>query len=97
MVHGVTALGNGNYVVSNPGWNSRRGAVTWGNGATGVSGEVSSSNSLVGSTSFFDQVGFSTWISMVDLYNSGNKASNGNYVVRSPGWPHGNVTNAGAG
>lgn len=46
---GVVALANGNYVVKSPRWNERRGAVTWGNGATGISGVVSQSNSLVGS------------------------------------------------
>lgn len=33
------------------------GAVTWGNGQTGISGVVSSANSLVGSTGI-DLVGF---------------------------------------
>src|SRR5262249_11888748 len=33
--NGVTALGNGNYVVLSPYWNSTRGAVTWEDGTTG--------------------------------------------------------------
>src|SRR5262249_42544038 len=37
----VTALSNGNYVVESSGWNGSRGAVTWGDGGTGVRGVVS--------------------------------------------------------
>jgi hypothetical protein len=44
----VTTLTNGNYVVQNLEWGGGRGAVTFGNGRTGVSGTVSASNSLVG-------------------------------------------------
>ena len=74
--NGITALtGNGNYVVSSSNWNDNIGAATWGNGTTGISGAVSSSNSLVGSTSG-DNVG-----------NNGITAlSNGNFVVSSPSW-----------
>ena len=50
----MTALNNGNYVVSSLSWDNGAvinvGAVTWGNGATGVTGEVSMANSLIGST-----------------------------------------------
>ncbi|WP_341909504.1 filamentous hemagglutinin N-terminal domain-containing protein [Polaromonas sp. YR568] len=86
---GITALTNGNYVVSSNNWDSSTainvGAVTWGNGTTGVSGVVSASNSLVGSTAS-DFVG-----------NSGITAlSNGNYVVSSQSWDNGTTTNAGA-
>ncbi len=86
---GVTALTNGNYVVSSPFWDNGTandaGAVTWGSSTTGVSGTVSSSNSLVGSTAG-DRVG-----------NFGVTAlTNGNYVVRSPFWDNGTTTNAGA-
>ena len=71
----VTALRNGNFVVTSSQWNSKAGAVTWGSGTQGVSGVVSDSNSLVGSTAN-DQVG------------SGGitQLSNGNYVVSSPNW-----------
>src|SRR5439155_23906737 len=44
-----TPWSNGNYVVSSGVWNGSRGAVTWGNGSTGVSGTVSDVNSLAGS------------------------------------------------
>jgi hypothetical protein len=85
---GVTALSNGNYVVSSPHWDNGVtdvGAATWGNGTTGISGVVSSANSLVGSTTD-DQVG----------YGGVTALSNGNYVVRSPYWDNGGVTDAGA-
>ncbi|MBL4802219.1 MAG: filamentous hemagglutinin N-terminal domain-containing protein, partial [Emcibacter sp.] len=81
---GVIALTNGNYVVKSPEWNSSRGAATWGNGATGVTGAVSSSNSLVGSNSD-DDVGSSV-----------TALTNGNYVVNSDDWKNGSATKAGA-
>ncbi len=88
---GVTALTNGNYVVLSIGWDNgttatNAGAVTWGSGTVGVSGVVSSSNSLVGSTAN-DQVG----------NGSVTTLTNGNYVVRSANWNNGTTaTNAGA-
>jgi hypothetical protein len=72
----VTALPNGNYVVSTRFWNGQRGAVTWGNGTTGVSGTISASNSLVGDNPG-DQVGY---------FSAVEKLNNGNYVVSSPMW-----------
>ena len=79
---GVTPLSNGNYVILSPYWNGNRGAATWGNGSTGVSGTVSDANSLVGSnpgdlsySNPGDQVG-----------DSVTPLSNGNYVVKSPNW-----------
>ena len=50
---GVTALTNGNYVVSSSFWlnpDGSGGAVTWGNGVGGTVGPVSATNSLVGAT-----------------------------------------------
>ncbi|WP_454654912.1 beta strand repeat-containing protein [Bosea beijingensis] len=72
---GITTLSNGNYVIRSANWTGNTGAVTWGSGATGVSGAVSSSNSLVGSTAG-DNVGIQPVIAL----------SNGNYVVRTPTW-----------
>ena len=72
---GVIALRNGNYVVASPGWQSHTGAVTWGNGITGMRGAVSSNNSLVGVIST-DQVASSGVIPL----------TNGNYVIGSPHW-----------
>ena len=74
-VAGVTALSNGNYVVDSPDWSSITGAVTWGDGTTGISGVVSAANSVIGSA-----VGASTGISGVTAL------PNGNYFVISPGW-----------
>ncbi|MFW3327962.1 beta strand repeat-containing protein, partial [Aliarcobacter butzleri] len=72
---GITQLSNGNYLVRSYYWNNSKGAVTFGSGTSGVSGEVSSSNSLVGTTDG-DRVGI----------NGITKLSNGNYVVRSYYW-----------
>jgi hypothetical protein len=86
---GAYALTNGNYVVVSPEWDSSTvidvGAVTWGNGATGSSGVVGASNSLVGSSSD-DRVGFGTLVAL----------SNGNYAVSSRYWDNGAAVDAGA-
>ena len=86
---GVTALANGNYVVRANLWNggtaaTALGAVTWGNGTTGVSGVISAANSLVGSTA--------------GDFNGSNfyALSSGNYVFNLPSWDNGGATNAGA-
>ena len=75
---GVKVLTNGNYVIQSPLWNNgsaaMAGAATWGSMTTGVSGVVSSDNSLVGSTAG-DQVGMFV-----------TALTNGNYVVSSPFW-----------
>jgi len=88
-LYGVTALSNGNYVVSSPDWNNggivSAGAVTWGNGNTGITGVVSASNSLVGSSAS----------DLVGSYGV-TALSNGNYVVRNPDWDNGGIVNAGA-
>lgn len=86
---GVTTLANGSYAVSNPGWSgggvAGAGAVTFGSGETGISGEISAANSLVGSSPF-DQ-----------LDSEGIMAlPNGNYVVRSRYWDNGAIRDAGA-
>jgi hypothetical protein len=88
---GVVVLNNGNYVIGARFWDNPSplivnvGAVTWGNGRTGIAGPVSALNSLVG-TSESDQVG-----STVAL-------TNGNYVVVSNDWDSVSppVVNAGA-
>ncbi|NNE66061.1 MAG: hypothetical protein HKN33_05795, partial [Pyrinomonadaceae bacterium] len=85
----VTPLTNGNYVVRSTDWDNGQivdaGAVTFGNGTTGISGFVSSVNSLVGSTAF-DRVG---WTSVIAL-------TNGNYVVNSRDWDNGATVDSGA-
>src|SRR5688572_2745039 len=83
---GVTALTNGNYVVRSPNWGPTNvGAVTWANGTTGITGSVTSGNSLVGSSAN-DQVGSGAVVAL----------TNGNYTVRSPNWDNGAIVNAGA-
>ncbi|MEM1325600.1 MAG: T9SS type A sorting domain-containing protein [Bacteroidota bacterium] len=86
---GVTVLTNGNYVINSPFWNNGAatdaGAVTWADGTTGVSGIVSSSNSLVGDKAG-DVIGLQGVVPL----------ANGNYVVRSANWNNGTATNAGA-
>ncbi|MCY2945283.1 MAG: YDG domain-containing protein [Planctomycetota bacterium] len=76
---GVTALTNGNFVISSPNWDSATannvGAATWGSASTGVAGSVSSTNSLVGTT-VTDQVGSAGVVAL----------SNGHYAVASPLW-----------
>lgn len=71
----IKALNNGNYLVISSDWNSRRGAATWGNGTTGIIGEISATNSLVGSNPN-DAIGGSGFIAL----------ANGNYVIGSPSW-----------
>lgn len=88
-VTGIVVLTNGNYVVRSANWDNgavaNAGAVTWGSGTAGVSGTISTANSLVGSTAS-DQVGGGGVTAL----------SNGNYVVRSPTWDNGAVSDAGA-
>src|SRR5260370_612033 len=76
VYNGVTALSNGNYVVSSAFWNGNRGAATWGSGSTGVSGTVSASNSLVGSSAG-DRVGG---------FNGATALSTRNSVATTPFW-----------
>ena len=92
---GVTALTNGNYVVSSPDWDNgtvtNAGAVTWGNGTTGITGVVGTANSLVGSSE-------GDLIGSIRFFGGGGviPLSNGNYVVSSPDWDNGAVANVGA-
>ncbi|MEY2724815.1 MAG: Bifunctional hemolysin/adenylate cyclase precursor, partial [Planctomycetota bacterium] len=85
----VVSLPNGNYVVVSSAWNSGAapevGAVTFGNGVTGISGPVSSANSLVGKRAL-DRVG----------EDGVTVLSNGNYVVSSTSWDNGSAVDAGA-
>ncbi len=79
LADSVTALSNGNYVVTSPNWNGARGAVTWGNGTIGVIGPASSTNSLVGNLAG-DLVGYNGTLQATLGLN------NGNYVVASYQW-----------
>lgn len=84
----VVALTNGNYVVETPFWGTpstpEAGAATFCSGVTGCVGEISASNSLVGTTSG-DRVGLSV-----------TPLSDGSYVVQSPQWTKGAVVGVGA-
>src|SRR5262249_34274483 len=71
---GVTALTNGNFVVSSLNWGGGRGAATWVAGDRRTSGHVTSANSLVGTVAA-DYVGAGV-----------TPLANGNYVVHSPWW-----------
>lgn len=81
---GITQLSNGHFVVNSSNWAGSRGAVTWCNGNTGLTGPVSAANSLVGSVTL-DRVGAS--VTALD---------NGHYVVRSPSWRYNSMSNVGA-
>ena len=85
----VVALSNGNYVVASRLWDdgpaANVGAVTWGNGAVGIKGQVSTANSLIGGTPG-DRIGGGGIAAL----------SNGNYVVSSPLWDDVGVVDAGA-
>ncbi len=86
---GLIDLRNGNFVIVSRDWNNGAtadvGAVTWVNGATGLSGLIGSGNSLVGSVAS-DQLG-----------SAGvTRLTNGNYVVCSQNWDNGAALNAGA-
>ena len=87
---GLYPLVNGNYVVRSPAWDNfsgiegGSGAVTWGNGATGITGAVSAANSLVGNHSG-DNIGYAVYA-----------LPSGNYVVSSPSWDNGTASTAGA-
>lgn len=78
FVGSVAPLANGNYIVRSNSWDNPItttadvGAVTWGNGSTGISGTVSNSNSLIGSSAG-DSI-------------TATPLTNGNYVVGSAFW-----------
>ncbi|MFN5434920.1 MAG: hypothetical protein ACK5ES_10185, partial [Planctomyces sp.] len=82
---GLTALTNGNYVVRSSNWDSGTitnvGAVTWGNGTTGISGIVSSSNSIVGQTANQGINWAVTTNSAVDAFVVSNKNDGSGRVV----------------
>ncbi|MFZ9793126.1 MAG: beta strand repeat-containing protein, partial [Gemmataceae bacterium] len=94
----VKALSNGNYVVYTPLWDSSTtvdvGALTWGSGTTGVTGTISSSNSLVGSK----QDDFLTISNQEKVYtnNPTELIGNGNIVFVFNNLDNGSVADAGA-
>ncbi len=92
----LAILGTGNYVFAAEGWDHGAlvdaGAAVFGDGVTGVVGEISAANALIGSSAG-DLVGRTTLVPGT----SGIVAlSNGHYVVNSDSWDHGAIPNAGA-
>jgi hypothetical protein len=91
---GVFALNNGNYVVSTASWDNGGvtdvGAITWGNGSTGVAGVVGAANSLIG-TNTGDSIGSPDGLGGLVV-----PLSNGHYVVGSQRWNNGGVSDVGA-
>jgi hypothetical protein len=89
----VQPLANGNYVVVSSDWEGEtginRGAVTWADGTTGLTGEVSAANSLIGSADFQFVGGHPTYV-----VDGVTPLENGHYVVASPRWgsEHGAIT-----
>ncbi len=86
----VIALTNGNYVASLPLWNNARGAVTWGDGNTGTTGIISTTNSLYGGGEG-DAVGNGGSEYFADntalrLFPGLTPLANGNYVVTTSYW-----------
>jgi len=83
----LVGLGGGQYLVSSPYWNN--GAQTFAGAVTlcpaaGCVGVVSAANSLVGSHTD-DQVGFSILVQ-----------TNGEFIISSPSWDNGALSDAGA-
>lgn len=87
--NGAAKLRTGKYLVISPKWNSNTGAVSFGDAATGTSGVVSASNSLIGSTPG-DQVGNGGANSL--LFSGFGDY----YLVVSQNWDNGSITDAGA-
>ena len=92
---GVTALANGNYAVRSPAWDNgsldQAGAVTFGIGNGGVTGQVSIGNSIVGSSAG-DAVGQELSLCTPPV----TPLSDGNFIVFSPSWRNVNIVGAGA-
>lgn len=85
---GVFPLTNGNYVVDSCNWHgigARSGAVTWADGHIGLTGPVTTFNSLVGASAS-DTIGGGGIVPLSD----------GNYVVASYDWHLGLAEYAGA-
>ena len=96
----IMELANGNYVVVSYNWDNGAaadaGAVTWGSGTNGVSGEVNALNSLVGTTAG-DQVGYTPYYSYLPMGGPGfHELASGNYVINSPYWSNGSASYAGS-
>lgn len=87
--NGITALTNGNYMVSSSTTDNGAivdaGSVTWGDGASGITGTVSLANSLMGST-LSDGLSSSAQTAL----------ANGNFIARTSTYDNGAISNAGS-
>ncbi len=87
---GIRTLSNGNYLVLTSPWQSgvadNVGAVTWANGATGITGVISAANSLVGSS---DSDNIASYYNILEVGNS-------NYLVFAREWDNGAAVDAGS-
>ncbi len=87
---GVYVVGDSNFVVCSPQWRVTTsslggGAATWVDGSVGLNGEVSSSNSLTGTSPQDYVCGYGV-----------TTLANGHYVVRHPYWSEGTAPSVGA-
>lgn len=83
---GVVALNNGDYIVASPHWSGATegvGALTRASGTTGLVGNVTAANSILGSTR---EDHFATRVDALP---------NGAYVAMSPEWDNAGVVDAG--
>ncbi len=85
----VLALANGHFVVASSRWDdgatADAGAVTWGNGTVGITGVVSSANSLIGGHANAEVGGGGVFV-----------VGGSHYVISSPLWDNGGEAHAGA-
>ena len=92
--NGIYILKNGDYLVFSADWDNDTikdaGAVTWCDGTKGTVGNVSETNSLIGSSAD-DQVGIVMRGEMAVT-----ELTNGNYVIVSPTWDRDSIADAGA-
>ena len=95
--YAIVPLTNGNYVVNSRMWDNvaavDAGALTWCSGATGCSGQITPSNSLVGSTAN-DRIG--SIVPQSTFANTVAAIPNGRWVAFSAFWDNGAATDAGA-
>ena len=95
----ITTLDNGNFLLRNPFWDNGQvvdaGAVTLVDGTTGIVGEVSATNSLIGATAG-DQIGFMRSGGNGVLFDTVRPLPGGGYVIASPAWDNGGIVDTGA-
>ena len=89
--YAITVLNNGNYLVGTASWSDNRGALTFGDGSTGVSGIVSSANSLVGSTAMtvVPADGYKPYKNGDQVGSGVTVLANNNYVQANANWNKG--------